>query len=167
MPSAPKAIYWDSACFLSYVNEDAPRIAALDAIIEASGRGEIRLYTSELSQVEVAFGASEQRQRELDPNIERLLDALWADAKVVTIIEYHSRIGRTARGMMRDAVARGLSLKPIDAIHLATARWLRSQGVAVAEFHTYDRSLSNYADICGFPILEPYVEQPRLIPPVP
>ncbi len=164
MPSAPKAIYWDSACFLSYVNEDAPRMVALDALIEASGRGKIHLFTSELSQVEVAFGASEQRQHELDPNIELRLDALWADAKVVTVIEYHNRIGRIARSMIRDTIARGQrTLKPIDAIHLATARWLRSEGGVVDEFHTYDQDLFKYADICGFRILEPYVEQPNLI----
>ena len=162
MPSAPKAIYWDSNCFLSYVNEDEPRISVLDALFAAIARDEIHLYTSELSKVEVAFGASEQRQRELDPNIERSLDSLWANAKVVTVVGYHDRIGRVARSMMRGAVTRGLSLKPMDAIHLATARWLRGATVRVEEFHTYDNGLSNYEDICGFRILEPYIEQPGL-----
>ena len=163
MPSAATEIYWDSDCFLSYLNAVPERIAVVETLLESSARGEVNLYTSAVSQVEAAFGVEERERQELDPNVERRLDALWADAKVVTVVGYHNRIVRTARRMIRDAVARNWSLKPMDAIQLATAHWLRSRGVAVAEFHTYDRRLFKYADIAGFPILEPHVEQPTLI----
>lgn len=159
----PKIIYWDSACFLSYVNRDEERMTVLNTLIEASGRGEIHLYTSAISQTEVAYGASEQQRRELDPTIESLIDSLWANQESVTIVGYNSVIGRIARRMIRQAIPMGWSLKPIDAIHLATAQWMRSAQINAEEFHTYDRSLFKYADICGFPILEPYIEQPNLI----
>lgn len=163
MPNAATEIYWDSDCFLSYLNAVPERIAVVETLLESSARGEVNLYTSAVSQVEVAFGVWEREQQSLDPDVERRLDDLWADAKVVTVIEYHNRILLTARRMIRDAVAQNWSLKPMDAIHLATARWLQSEGRAVDEFHTYDQSLFNYADICGFQIREPYIEQPILL----
>lgn len=163
MPNAATEIYWDSDCFLSYLNAVPERIAVVETLLESSARGEVNLYTSAVSQVEVAFGVWEREQQSLDPDVERRLDDLWADAKVVTVIEYHNRILLTARRMIRDAVAQNWSLKPMDAIQLATAHWLRREGVAVTEFHTYDRRLFKYEDICGFPILEPHVEQPNLL----
>lgn len=163
MPSAAKAIYWDSNCFLSYVNAIPGRIAVLEALLASSAAGETRLYTSAISQVEVAFGVSERERQALDPNVERQINSLWADPKVVAVADYHSLIGETAKGMIRNGVARGWSLKPVDAIHLATAQWLQGEGVAIEEFHTYDRGLFKYADIAGFPIREPRVAQPALI----
>lgn len=150
-------IYWDSDCFLSYLNAIPERIDVIETLLEASGRGEVNLYTSSVSQVEAAFGFWERDQRELDQNVEILLDSLWADSSAVTIVGYHDEIGLDARNMIRAAVARGWSLKPMDAIQLATAQSLRSEGVAVSEFHTYDRRLFKYADIAGFPISEPRV----------
>ena len=163
MPSAAKAIYWDSNCFLSYVDAAPDRIDALETLLASSAGGETWLYTSAISQVEVAFGASERKRQALDPNVERQINSLWADPEVVAVVDYHSFIGEIAKGMIRDAVARGWSLKPVDAIQLATAQWLRSEGVAINEFHTYDRNLFRFADICGFRILEPYIEQPNLL----
>ena len=64
---------------------------------------------------------------------------------------------------MRDAITKGWSLKPLDAIHLATAQWLSSVGVTVDEVHTYDNSLVKYGPIVGFSIMEPYAPQPRML----
>ena len=111
----------------------------------------------------MAFGASEQQQRALDPDVERSIDSLWADPKTVTVVECHAPIVQAARGMMRYAIAQGWSLKPMDAIHLATAQWLRSVGVGVEEFHTYDGRLHRYGDIVGCQIREPYTRQPPLL----
>ena len=71
MPDTPTIIYWDSSAFLSYVNEHPDRISTLEALLESSANGTIELYTSTISHVEVAFGASEQQRRRLDPEIER------------------------------------------------------------------------------------------------
>ena len=61
---------------------------------------------------------------------------------------------RYARTLIRGAVASGLSLKPGDAIHLASARSL-----ALAEFHTYSKDLVKFATVTGYPIMEPYGAQ--------
>ena len=163
MPDTPSILYWDSCNFLSYVNEYPERIPTLEALLERSAKGEFELYTSEISRVEVAFAASEQKRRRLDHEVEHRIDSLWADSNVVVSVEYHGVIGQVARDLMREAITRGWSLKPLDAIHLATAQWLSSVGIEVSEFQTYDGRLSRYASIVDFSICEPYTPQPRML----
>lgn len=156
--------YWDANPFLSYVNGIPERLPVLDALLDdsASGNGS-KIYTSAISQVEVAFAASEQKRRVLDPTEEQKIDSLWSSPGPVVLVEYHDDIGRQARDLMRQAISRGWSLKPLDAIHLATAQWLASAGFAVDEFHTYDGPLEKYAALVGFRICEPYTTEPRMI----
>ena len=71
MPDTPQIIYWDSNAFLAYVNEETNRMPGLDAILDSAAKGEIQLRTSDISRVEVAFGASEQTQRALDAATEK------------------------------------------------------------------------------------------------
>ena len=156
-------IYWDANLFLSYVNEHPERTPTLDALLENSSDGSIQIYTSVVSKVEVAFAASEQKQRILSPQEEHKIDGLWNDPDAIVLVEYHDDIGRQARALIRDAMTRAWSLKPLDAIHLATAQWLINVGYSVGEFHTYDRPLDKYGPIVGFKICEPYTAQPRMI----
>ena len=162
MPGNHKSVYWDANVFLSYVNAAPGRMPVLNALMEQSIADEITIYTSTLSHVEVAFADSERQARAPSPEIENRLDSLWQDENIIASIEILPDITLSARGMMRGGLARGWSLKPSDAIHLATAQWLPSAGFSVDEFHTYDASLFKYADVVGFDIVEPYVEQPRL-----
>ena len=135
----------------------------LDALLEESANGSIKLYTSVLSCVEVAFSASEQKRMALDEATEQRIDSLWTGPGAVELVEYHDGIGRIARSLMRDAITTSWSLKPFDAIHLATAQWLSTVGLTVDEFHTYDNNLTKYGSIVGFSIMEPYAPQPRML----
>jgi predicted nucleic acid-binding protein len=141
MPNNRKVVYWDACCFLSYINEIADRLPILDALLSTSASGGILIYTSVLSKVEVAFSASEQRGEVLDDETEQHIENLWTDPNALTTVEYHDGIDMNARGLIRSAITRGWSLKPLDAIHLATAQWLSNLGLTVDEFHTYDESL--------------------------
>lgn len=165
MPDAPRIIYWDSCVFLYYVNMIPEHLPLLEQILEdsASDGSPIKIYTSVLSHVEVSFAASEQQNQVLDPETERLISNLWSDPKAVVSVEHHTGIGRLATGLMRDAITEGRSLKPLDAVHLATAQWLSSVGLTVEEFHTYDQRLFNYSSVVGFPIAEPRIENPRML----
>ena len=131
----------------------------MDVLLDESSGGAARLFTSSLAHVEVAFSASEQQQEALDPQVEQQIDSLWADPEVVVSVEYHDGIGR----LMRSAVKAGWSLRPLDAIHLATAQWLCSVEQDVDEFHTYDSRLKKFASLVDFPILEPRTTQPRML----
>ena len=165
MPGNHNIVYWDANVFLSYVNEVPGRMPVLSALMEQSRNDEITIYTSALSRVEVAFSDSEQQARAPNPEIESQLDNLWANRNVVRAIETLPAISLNARGLIRAVLTYGWSLKPPDAIHLATARWLLNEGISVDEFHTYDASLFKYADVVGFDVLEPYVEQRKLTSP--
>lgn len=157
------ALYWDANAFLSYINGDAGRLPTLDALLDRAAAGDAAIYTSALSQVEVAFATTERLQRALDPQTEQRIDQLWADPKAITVVEYHIYIGREARSLIRNAMTEHRRLTPMDAIHLATALWLRQTGIPVAEFHTYDRDLIDYAAIDGVAICEPHIIQPNLV----
>ena len=163
MPDTSSIIYWDSCVFLSYINDHPERIPTLEALLESSAKGELDLYASAISRVEVAFAASERNHRRLDPEIEERIDSLWADSNVVVSVEYHGAIGQVARGMMREAIIRNWSLKPLDAIHLATSQWLWSIGIEVDEFQTYDDKLFSYESFVSFGIRAPYIPQPQML----
>ena len=162
MPDTPARIYWDANVFLSYVNAIPNRMPVLDALLEKSASGAIVIYTSALSHVEVAFGASEKDRNALNREVEQKIASLWADTEAVVSVEYHDAIGMIAKDLIRDAITRGQSLKPLDAIHLATAKWLLGAGITVDEFHTYDDRLFKYNDTVGYPIHEPRTPQTRM-----
>ena len=163
MPESRMNIYWDACAFLSYINENSERTPVLDGLLHDSANGTINIYTSSLSQVEVAFAASEQQRRALDPEQESKIDSLWNDPDAIVTVEFQHEIGKLARALIRDAIPRGWSLKPLDAVHLATAQWLLSVGFALSEFHTYARGLDKYGQIVELQICRPYTPQPRMI----
>ena len=165
MLGSPQPVYWDSNTFLSYINELPDRAATLESLLDQSADiySPIKIYTSALSHVEVAFAASERERQTLDPEQERRIDGLWNDPDAVVSVEIHQDIINIAKSLIRESITRGRSLKPADAIHLATAQWLYDSGVAILEFHTYDQRLMGYSDMVGFEIVEPYTAQPSLI----
>ena len=79
-------------------------------------------------------------------------DIFYWDAAV-----FLSYINDEARRLMRRALTDGRSLKPPDAIHLATA--IQQKVTAV---HTYDERLHGYGDITGLDIEFPAIPTPRL-----
>lgn len=160
MPSQKRRIYWDTSVWLSYINGDVERLPTLDALLadSSSSNGTIELYTSTVSQVEVAFAKAEQDKKALDPTVEQEIDELWADRSALKLVELHETITREARQFIRLAMTRGWSLKPMDAIHLATAKFSQC-----GEFHTYDERLLKYTNDVGFPIVQPHTQQPKLL----
>ncbi len=152
-------IYWDSCAFLSYINEHPQRIAHLDAVLEEieKGDGGHLLVTSTLTKAEVAYGADEKTNHQLDPDTEDRINALWLPGGPVTFVEFHSDIADRARNLMRVAVQRQWKLTPLDAVHLATAEW-----VDVDELHTYDGNLAKLATLIGCLVCEPYALQTKL-----
>jgi predicted nucleic acid-binding protein len=131
-------------------------LPTLDALLAESASGQIRIVSSSLSIVEVAFGASEQKGGRLSADVEARINALWEDNATGELVEFYPRIAFRARALMRLAMVQGWSLKPADAIHLATAEIAQTE-----EFQTYDSSLAKYSILISMPILQPYIRQGR------
>ena len=149
-----RRIYWDSCVWLRYINESPEDKEVLNILLRDSNMrsGDIHLITSILALTEVAYGAVEQNNQALDADVEQKIDSLWKDRRAVTLVEYYPALALDARGLIRMSVEKGWSLRPYDAIHLATA-----QRLEVTEFHIYDDKLLRFTGDLGFPITEPYV----------
>jgi predicted nucleic acid-binding protein len=158
MTNDTPVLYWDSSVFLAYINGEIRRLSTIDALLEEIERNEgRRIFTSTISRVEVAFATVEAQSATLSSQTLSDIDALWDDRSVVEVVELHDEIALGARALMREAVSRGWSLKPIDAIHFGTAQWLQAD-----EIHTYDSGLFKFHEILGIEVREPHVLQSRL-----
>lgn len=162
MPEAPQRVYWDSCIFLAYVNGEPGRVEVVSGLLESGTNGELAIFTSDLSQVEVAFSATEKEKQSLDSGTELLINGLWEGA-ALTMVDFHPGIANLAKSLMRHAIANGWSMRANDAIHLATAQWLDTNGFQIDEFHTFDSGLVKFAGIAGFEVCLPYNPRPRLL----
>lgn len=157
MPDEPRMIYWDSCIFLLYIEGSPEWMPILDSLLDQASRtGDIVIVTSTLSIVEVAFATDEKAGGMLDDAIVAAIDELWADRSAVQLVEFDQLIAREARRLLRRSVQIDRSLKPMDAIHLATAAVMQ-----VADCHTTDDRLQNWNDL-GFPVRDPWTEAPQL-----
>lgn len=153
----PRNLYWDSCVFLSWINAVPERVPMLETIFDEARRKDVVIYTSTVSMTEVAYAATEKDARKLDDAVERAIDELFGDRDVIRVVEYHELIAREARRKIRQAITNGWSLKPMDAIHLATAT-----RVSADELQTYDEPLLKYKGAMGFTIRQPVSLSPRL-----
>lgn len=157
-------IYWDACVPMSYINAVADRVPHIQGLMSVSGK-DLRLITSVLSIAEVAFAKIEQDGQLLDKEAEERIAKLWEPASPIELAEIHELIMHDAKELMRRAIAHTpekWSLKPADAIHLATADRLD-----VKEFHTYDDKLDKFEAITNkhFPIVRPIAQQPVIVIP--
>lgn len=158
-------VYWDANVFLSYVNGEEARLPVLEALLRssASPSGEVTIYTSAISKVEVSFGEVEKTRRQPVPEIAALIDGLWAAVDAITLVDFQDVIGQEATRLIRASLPQGGGLRPNDAMHLATAQWLSDTGIKIDELHTYDRRLMRHSGSVGFTICEPHTAQLSLI----
>lgn len=154
-------IYWDACVPLSYINGDAARLPTIEALMQQSGK-DCQLITSVFSIAEVAFAKYEQDQMVLDAGIEAKISNLWQVGSPIQLVEFFEVIAVKAQALIRVAVSKGWTLKPGDAIHLATADHLK-----VSQFHTYDDGLDKYKELTNahFDICRPVVAQTVMVFP--
>jgi len=157
MPDDHPVYYWDSCVFLSYINGTADRLPDIDALLDRSGK-DFQVITSTVTIVEVAFGKLEQDNETLDEVMEARISGLWGTDSPVKIVEFFPVLAQAAKELMRQGRGDGLKLKPMDAIHLATAKHF-----SAARVHTYDEKLEKYEDLIGIPIGPPLATAPKLL----
>ncbi len=162
MPNSPPKLYWDANVFLAYVSAETERLPDVEALLDGAEKGDVEIYTSELSVVEVAYATQEKAGGALDPQIEMKIEALWRPPSPIRRVEFNSLISRDARGIIRTALSTdGAMVKPADSIHLATA-----QRYGVDEIHTYEslQRRERWAGLVGIDVKEPWAAQPQLTP---
>jgi len=159
MPDERRRLYWDSCVFLSYLNGDSGRADVMDQLHDEATTDELEIFTSMVSEVEVAFGKAEQDQSAPDETVLAAIEAFWVPPSPVKMVEFHRLIARQARQLVREVKFSkgGKRLTPMDAIHLATA-----QQWEVDEFQTYDGDLLKLPPRFSFAIREPWTPTPRL-----
>lgn len=158
MPDELRRTYWDACVLLSYINGIPDRLPTIEELIRLSRASEFEIVTSVLSQAEVAFAAIEKEQGKLSMGTEEAIDKLWLPGSPIKTVEFYDLIAREARDIMRQGIEQGWgSLKPADAIHLATARRME-----VSEMHTYDDRLLKWNGRLGFAVVQPLLQQPTL-----
>lgn len=155
--------YWDSCVFLAYLNGEPERAGVIEDLFE-NIRADDKQYvlTSTLSIVEVAHVISEKRMNQLQPDVEERIDALWQNS-TVRLVEPHVLIMQRARQLIRVGIEMKWTIKPPDAVHLATADWVNKQVGPVIEWQSYDGVREKCELLTGIRGTVPNVLQPRLI----
>jgi len=147
--------YWDSSVFCSFLNKEANRVDAVEALLRDAHQGRSEIYTSSFSLVEVIKIKGGQPITE------------GQEKALIEFFEYpFIKIMNAERGVCeraRQFVWRN-GMKPKDSVHLATAE-------AVSKIVSLDGLFSWDGDFTGlngtvpgivFPLTVPFVQQPEL-----
>ena len=114
----------------------------------------------------MSHGSEEKTNNQLNPQVKSSIDQIWSDPSI-DLVEVNEIIAENARDLIRNSIENGWSLKSKDAVHLATAKWVDKYIYQIKEFFTFDGRLKKYEILVGFPIKEPYANQPGLFTPKP
>lgn len=156
-------VYWDSSVFIAWMQNEPQRAPNIEALMQEYRREEIRIAVSSIAIAEVVFIADERLDpSRMTPENERLLEEMWHDPRIL-LIETNTWVFHQARRFLRMLRRNGIGgIKPMDAIHLATIRWLEEsdllQGGALVYVATYDARWKRVA---------PFLKTPLVIDPKP
>ena len=143
--------YWDSDCFLGWLQDESDKADKCDAVLVLADRGEMRIVTSALTLAEVLMlRGHEALLRSRRPDVTALFNRECIATMAVT-----RRIAEEARELVWE---RGIH--PKDAIHVASAL---ASGVTV--LNTFDEKLIAKSGVIGRPPLtieRPEVQEPEL-----
>jgi predicted nucleic acid-binding protein len=162
MPGTRTRIYWDTNCFLYYLNDHPTWAPLLEYYLTRAKLGEIEIVTSVLSLSEAIFTAEEAQQRTLSSAENDRIEVLFL-GEGITLVEVSTYIAQLARTLQRERLHRNWTVpgknlpdpKIPDLLHFATALYMR-----VAEMHTMDEKLHRFSDIVGIKISFPPPKPP-------
>jgi predicted nucleic acid-binding protein len=138
---AVETIYWDSDCFLGWFQEEAGKVDLCAGTIERAEQGEVLIMTSALTIAEVLWLRGGPRIPEDKATIIRRF-----------FRRSYVRIRNVTRAVAEDAqelVWRN-SIRPKDAIHVATALGVRANAL-----ETFDEFLLSQSGVRGLTIRKP------------
>ena len=143
--------YWDSDCFLAWLQDEEGRAERCQSVLALAERGEVEVITSALTIAEVL----RLRPKDALPSERRsAVEALFARKSIRTMM-LTRRLAESARDMVWDH-----KIHPKDSVHVASAL-----AAKVDVLNTFDRRLLRKSGKIGTPPLtieEPTVAEPEL-----
>jgi predicted nucleic acid-binding protein len=153
-----KRFHWDSCVFLSFLNNEPVKGNTVRILWDNIKQNpDVIVHTSVLTVAEISFLDIERKN--LSPDSEAKFDSLWTNSKI-NIVEAIEPIAYTARTITRNALKKGWSLKAVDSVQLATAKWVHENVEKLEGFYTFDQRLLKLDSIVGLPIIEPSISTP-------
>jgi len=147
MSNKKRRCYWDACCFIDLIQQTTSRIEVLEQLRSQAQRGEIDIVTSSYTLAEVI---KDDKGAPVNDDDEQRIATLFLEPYIGVRL-LHRQVGNKAR-----QIARAHSLKPGDAIHVATAI-LEEADV----LHTYDeKRLLKRNGVIGDPPLR--IERPSV-----
>jgi len=139
--------YWDSACFLAWLQEEKGRVDECRGVIRAAEKGNVQLVTSALTLAEVLWLKGNPR---IPADRSELVEDFFRQEyiKVRAVDRFTSE---RARRLVWDH-----GIKPKDAIHVATAIHAK-----IPLLETFDDDLEKFSGKLGNPplrIARPHAE---------
>jgi len=132
-------IYWDSACFLSHFHAEEGKAGKCDGVLDRAERGEVLIVTSALTLAEVLWMRGEPRI----PQKKAELVQKFFRRSYIRVYNVSRKLAESAQTLVWEN-----SIKPKDAIHVATALHLGADAL-----ETFDRDLIGKSGTVGTPLL--------------
>ena len=138
-----KRPYLDSSVFIAALKEEAGRADTVKYILDAADKSQIQIVASTFVAAEVIKIRKQTEYLSHDEEVE--IDAILNNGKIL-FVEVDLRVALEARKLARDH-----SLKPVDAVHLASA--LRAKADVLLR---YDDGFNVPSGIEGMKVCEPF-----------
>jgi len=143
--------YWDSDCFLGYLNEEEDKVDLCQAVLDDAEKGKILIVTSALTITEVLWLKDGRKiVKEKSEKIRKFFQNAYIVVENVT-----RNIALIAQDVVWD-----YSVEPKDSIHVATAVQRK-----IPLINSFDKGLISLSGKIGNPLIKiekPSAEQGRL-----
>ena len=132
-------IYWDSDCFLGHFQDEKGKVEKCDGVLQRADRGDVIIVTSALTIAEVLWMRGAPR---ITKDKAEIVQKFFRRS-YIRVYNVTRKIAESAQVLVWDH-----SIKPKDAIHVATAIYL-----TVDVLETFDESLIGKSGTVGTPLL--------------
>jgi len=138
-------IYWDSDCFLGHFQAEDGKVEKCDGVLQKAARGEVLIVTSALTLAEVLW----MREQPKLPKGKAEIVQRFFRRSYIRIYNVSRKLSEAAQVLVWEN-----SIKPKDAIHVATALHLGADAL-----ETFDKKLISKSGTVGNPLL--LIRQPE------
>lgn len=135
-------VYWDTNCFLTFLQNEEPNVGKILGVVERVEKGELMIATSTFTLVEVVKykGKGDTRPRYPMGSDERLaLDQCFGEQNGVRLVNVDLMVARLAREAIWD-----YGVDPKDAVHVGSAMYFSKAAKDIEGqllFQSFDKKL--------------------------